>query len=147
MSSPTIIPPGVYTVTNKMSGAPVGCAGDDDPRIVVLDNGTQPPTWVVETNGSTNVLKVMGVPVTGSGGGILVAGPNPGGNPLWMFLNSIRDGQDCYAIVATDRITGWVVAGDEPNAPIVVRPLITIPTWPPAYPPNEVFTFTRVGDA
>ncbi|KAJ3851788.1 serine protease inhibitor [Lentinula lateritia] len=46
-------------------------------------------------------------------------------------------------ITTPDRTSGWV-APTEIDEQIACRPLIVMPTFPPRYPPNEVFEITEV---
>ncbi|KAJ3812725.1 hypothetical protein F5876DRAFT_74602 [Lentinula aff. lateritia] len=47
------------------------------------------------------------------------------------------------SITTPDRTSGWV-APTEIDEQIACRPLIVMPTFPPRYPPNEVFEITEV---
>jgi hypothetical protein len=62
----------------------------------------------------------------------------------WIITKQERSGQ--YTIEKADRRAGWVAQTDLEDPQIAVRILIVGPSFPPFYPPNQLWNFQRVAE-
>ncbi|KAK6331436.1 hypothetical protein TWF730_004518 [Orbilia blumenaviensis] len=118
-------------------------------KVVALPEATQGPDtiWSVEPvstdPGQKFILKCGGLSVYGEGGKIW-AGERQ--EPfLWDIKHFERGGGKDYVLTGEEGIEGWYAEGDV-GAQISYRPLIVAPSYPPFYPPTEVFKFTSLRD-
>lgn len=108
------------------------------------DEGMRP--WVILKCGdNTYKMKALGSPV-GENDGLLFAfliGEEQGRE--WKIEACPQMGENCFVIMRPDEPVGWCVPElEEDRVQIAVRPLISTRSFPPKYPPNEVFVITRV---
>ncbi|THH33048.1 hypothetical protein EUX98_g1124 [Antrodiella citrinella] len=146
--------PGSYMIESLLNGNAVHRFPTEDhsllPKaIFLLSKGVQGHGFwdVKRTNDGGYILAANRSPVATIDGklfAILLDMPPP---QVWDIKLSERDGPDCFIIAERYSPRGWVAnadADDDELNQISVRPLIIGPSYPPFYPPNEVFKFIRV---
>jgi hypothetical protein len=60
----------------------------------------------------------------------------------WVITPVRQHGENAVIIQSHDRATGMLMPDQEPGTQVAVRPLIAGHSYPPTYPPNEVWTVT-----
>ncbi|KAM5542253.1 hypothetical protein V8D89_004126 [Ganoderma adspersum] len=148
---------GRYYIFSKIddAAAPVGRNFIEDksllPKAVYkLPKGVEPPVWDVERlpNGHYK-LQSRGAAVGAVDRllfAFLIEAETLVATLEWSIQRDERDGDgNCYIVTRPDG-EGWVITDmdSEDVAQIAVRPLIVGPSFPPFYPPNEVFVFKKV---
>ncbi|KAH8092542.1 hypothetical protein BXZ70DRAFT_459676 [Cristinia sonorae] len=149
MSPP--LKPGHYLIQSVATGKYIGRNSKEDrslrPKPVLqLPDSVDPHPWIVEKlpDGDSYILRARGAPTAAVDGdvyAILLDVPLP---EFWKISSPERNPNDEYIIETNNRTRGWAVPGDEDFIKIAVRPLIVGPSFPPFYPPNQVFKFIPV---
>jgi len=62
----------------------------------------------------------------------------------WVITPVPQHGEDAVIIQSHDRSTGMLLPDQQPGTQVAVRPLIAGHSYPPTYPPNEVWTATTL---
>ncbi|KAG9007459.1 hypothetical protein FRB93_007874 [Tulasnella sp. JGI-2019a] len=119
--------PGTYIIKSKMNDLYIG---PNNGAVISLPPGTEAPRidgkWAANDDGKLAVTNDLSV--------------------LWRITNDERNGPGAFVIGRTDGPEGWVMSEEEPGNQVAVRILIVAPSWPPFYPPNEVWMLSRVED-
>uniref|UniRef100_A0A0W0FIH7 Serine protease inhibitor n=1 Tax=Moniliophthora roreri TaxID=221103 RepID=A0A0W0FIH7_MONRR len=121
---------------------------DEEPvipqRVIVLPGGVQAPKWYVEEVGdgqyTITIDKARTRAVQDKVFAVTDLGPPP---EVWYIIPDERGGENSYVITTKERYKGWV-APEAPEDQIMCQELIVGPSFPPFYPPNETFQFSRV---
>ncbi|KAG9013673.1 hypothetical protein FRB94_001235 [Tulasnella sp. JGI-2019a] len=133
--------PGTYIIKSKMNDLYIG---PNNGAVISLPPGTEAPRWQVEQSGNgTYVVKIDGKWAANDDGKLAVTSDL---SVLWRITNDERNGPGAFVIGRTDGPEGWVMSEEEPGNQVAVRILIVAPSWPPFYPPNEVWMLSRVED-
>ncbi|KAF6753586.1 proteinase inhibitor [Ephemerocybe angulata] len=148
---------GQYLIVSLANKLPVGRALREDrslnpKKIITLPRDEESPRWVIEKDWQEGAYKISirgGTAIELNG--LLFAGLIPDlPNNTWKIESQPQHGKSTYTIsLAGDGYgKGWVVPGnvDEEGTQLAVRPLIVQPSYPPRYPPFELFEITRLGD-
>ncbi|KAF3078934.1 hypothetical protein TWF569_000343 [Orbilia oligospora] len=142
---------GLYSITT-VEDLTVGRNSREDkslhpkPIYALPSSETGPNTiWQIDqVQDDEYILKCHGAPTAAHDGhlyAVLIDVPPP---TPWKITKQAQGG---YTIVKADEDGfGWVVSFDEDREgkPIAVRPLIVQPSYPPRFPPTELFKFRRV---
>ncbi|KAF3161794.1 hypothetical protein TWF788_002371 [Orbilia oligospora] len=154
---------GLYTITT-VEDLTVGRNSREDrslrpkPIYALPPSETGPNTiWQIEqVNGEEYILKCHGAPTAAHDDhlyAVLTDEPPP---TLWKITKQHQGGYTIFQKLISDLILsiikadqdgfGWVVSFDDgrEEKPIAVRPLIVQPSYPPRFPPTELFKFKRV---
>ncbi|ESK86407.1 serine protease inhibitor [Moniliophthora roreri MCA 2997] len=140
--------PGHYYIQNRKKY--IGHSDEKPPapqRVIVLPDGVRAPKWLVEKAGNDRYIIKVEEPDGSYASAakvddkVFVRVERPGPD-LWYIIPDERGGKGSYVITTTERYDGWV-APEEPEDQILCRPLIVGPSFPPFYPPNETFQFSR----
>ncbi|KAH7922327.1 hypothetical protein BV22DRAFT_1037609 [Leucogyrophana mollusca] len=148
MSDP-VLRTGIYNITCPIlqEGSFVGRNTREDrslrPKgIVSLPPGGQPAAWNVEQlEGGRYKLSIGGAP-TGVINNALYAFLL--GEPYEEWIITYRPNHRAYTIEKEDMRAGWVMPSEDDYTQIAVRPLIVGPSFPPFFPPTELWKFDRV---
>ncbi|KAE9391951.1 hypothetical protein BT96DRAFT_924990 [Gymnopus androsaceus JB14] len=109
----------------------------------------QETAWeIVSVGNGTYQLKNKGA-VVGVQNGLLYAYliTEQASSQAWIITAQPQHGPNQYTIETADRQTGWVVQpGRRRSESVAVRPLIVQPSFPPRFPPTELWTITPVQD-
>ncbi|KAJ2923075.1 hypothetical protein H1R20_g14016, partial [Candolleomyces eurysporus] len=143
---------GTYIILNQLTKGPIGGAerSGDVSKVISLPGGVRPPFWKF-TKVHDSLYKIT----QESGTSIeidrlLFLSDRAEDNDLttWKVEHVPQQGKNAYIITHTlgGPTTGWVLNEYEPFNQVAVRPLIVFPTYPPRYPPGEVFDIVRVED-
>lgn len=65
----------------------------------------------------------------------------------WVLTAQPQHGRDTFTIELASRTGAGLVVPEDEGEPVGVRPLIVMPTYPPRFPPNELFRITPVDPA
>ncbi|KAF8882226.1 hypothetical protein BD779DRAFT_1648139 [Infundibulicybe gibba] len=145
-----VLETGMYIINSKQDGAYVGRNFIEDhsllPKAVIsLPHGVQAPHWVVEKlpNGRYR-LKVGGAP-TGVERDLVFAFLLDH-HPVeeWVITHRENHGPNVYTVEKADHHSGWVLPDKEPYTQIASCPLRATKSLPPQFPPNELWSFTRI---
>ncbi|KAJ2911343.1 hypothetical protein MD484_g9071, partial [Candolleomyces efflorescens] len=144
---------GTYKITNNATNGPVGAEGSSGTLTKVVsfpsDHEAKAPLWKLTklSDGNYQLVQAQGAAVE-IGNLLFVANRNVFPNhATWKIEHVSHLGDDAYIITSANaggRSLGWVVTKPIPFSQVSVRPLIVVPSFPPQYPPNEVFTIVRV---
>ncbi|KAI0793524.1 hypothetical protein C8Q75DRAFT_713078 [Abortiporus biennis] len=125
-------------------------------RIVLLPETGGPdgwsPEWTIEKKDEGYIMKSLNNYTAGLDGKLVaILIPDMAPPQIWKITPQPRHGENVYTIEASDSAEGWVVPEPEelltPASTVVVRPLIVGPSYPPFFPPSELFKIERVDDA
>lgn len=124
------------------------CPPSSEKIFCPLPGHNQPETWEVEALGENLYkLKANGA-YTAALEGRLCAVPLPDSRPEpWMILEQPRH-EGSYTIQTANRDGGWIRVreyDEDDDTNIKVKPLIVGPSYPPYFPPFELWKFQRVG--
>ncbi|KAK6521731.1 hypothetical protein TWF506_001934 [Arthrobotrys conoides] len=102
-------------------------------------------TWEIEhQNEDEYILRCHGAPVASHDQQLFAILTEHHPPTVWKITKQAQGGYTI--VVADDSGLGWVLPfideGD--NKPIAVRPLIVQPSYPPRFPPNELFKFEKL---
>ncbi|KAI0789335.1 hypothetical protein C8Q75DRAFT_806981 [Abortiporus biennis] len=121
-------------------------------RIILLPETGGPdgwsPEWTIEKKDDGYIMKSLNNYTAGLNGelvAILIPDMAPPQN--WKITAQPRHGENVYTIEASDSAEGWVIPEPEELTPVIVRPLIVGASYPPFFPPSELFKIERVDDA
>ncbi|KAF8657092.1 hypothetical protein AX16_002279 [Volvariella volvacea WC 439] len=139
---------GIYTIKNQ--DKPVGRYFVEDlsllPKRVLLlpDRIPEIPRWIVEDKGNKSyILRALGAPTGKYKDSVYAFLIQEEDAEKWRVEPVEHLGPNKYIITTNDGSGGWVAPEETENS-IAVRPLIVGPSFPPFYPPNEVFEFIRL---
>ncbi|CAM5424690.1 MULTISPECIES: I66 family serine proteinase inhibitor [Streptomyces] len=65
----------------------------------------------------------------------------------WVLTAQPQHGPDMFTIERSDRSGVGLVVPEDEGEPVAVRPLLVMPSYPPHYPPNELFRITPADPA
>ncbi|KDR77726.1 hypothetical protein GALMADRAFT_65624, partial [Galerina marginata CBS 339.88] len=136
---------GIYIITSKVDEFPVGrnAAEDlsrDPKKVVILPKGIEAPKWILQKVSDDTFIMKAGSNYTADIGNMLFAVLTDVPRPtLWKIEPQFHLGKNTYTVISSDNpILGWAVPD------IAVRPLIVQPSFPPTFPPHELFVITRI---
>ncbi|KAH8092541.1 hypothetical protein BXZ70DRAFT_1067063 [Cristinia sonorae] len=148
--------PGLYFIQSVATDRFIARPQNEDksllPKAVVqLPAGQKPESaWVVESlpgaDDNSYILRIGGAPTAKVDDrlfAILIDGePNP---EVWKVTHPERNASNEFIVETNNSEAGWVIQDNsEDNDQILVKPLIVGKSFPPFYPPTEVFKFTPV---
>ncbi|KAH7906972.1 hypothetical protein BJ138DRAFT_1161308 [Hygrophoropsis aurantiaca] len=160
---------GEYIITSKLTDSSIGQEHQKDrnggPKKVVLfpsdsidsdscsDYGSDEdeyegsiayPKFVLEPKGNNQYILTLGGEPTVAIGRRLYTSPSAETPPeKWVITQHAFHGP--YTIETADKSAGWKILDDiHPSGQIAVLPLARLPGYPPRYPSDELFNFTRV---
>ncbi|KAF8826019.1 serine protease inhibitor [Lentinula edodes] len=116
------------------------------PKKIVLSPSGSNSTWVFEKcgNGSNEyIIKSNGSPTAHIEDNVFAILMDVGEITNWIVEPVPQHSENSYIITTPDRTSGWV-APTEIDEQIACKPLIVMRTFPPRYPPNEVFQIIKV---
>ncbi|KDR79612.1 hypothetical protein GALMADRAFT_63312 [Galerina marginata CBS 339.88] len=136
---------GLYIITSKMEEFPVGRNAAEDlslnpKKVIILPKGIEAPRWILQkVSDDTFIMKAGGnytANIDDKLFAVLMDEPRP---TLWKVDPQFHLGENTYTVISGENPRlGWVVLD------IAVRPLIVQPSFPPRFPPQELFVITRL---
>ncbi|KAJ2911656.1 hypothetical protein MD484_g8758, partial [Candolleomyces efflorescens] len=144
---------GTYIITNKATRRPVGALeGSSDPltRVVTLPGGVKAPFWKLTKEGedSYKLSQEQGAALEINNLLFLDLKTHYPHPATWKIERVSHEGDDAGYIITSSNEggvpLGWVVTNPTPFSQVSVRHLIATPSFPPQYPPSEVFSIVRV---
>ncbi|RXW19943.1 hypothetical protein EST38_g5922 [Candolleomyces aberdarensis] len=142
---------GTYIIINQLTKGPIGGAEQvgDLSKVISLPGGVRPPLWKLtkERDGLYRLTQEPGAPVEIDRLLFLSDRDEDKDRATWKVEHVPQQGRNAYIITnakSDGPSSGWVVTDYELYTQVAVRPLIVFPTYPPRYPPGEVFDIVRV---
>ncbi|KAG5634851.1 hypothetical protein H0H81_000515 [Sphagnurus paluster] len=144
----SILKPGKYYIINKHSGTKVGLSPVDPgfSRYAILSapkdiHGPQlrAVTWNIEHVGGHLYKLVVEGRVAASENGQVFG--REGSDQHWTII--MRERMDGYTIEETHQLgVGWIL--DDGEKQVMSRRLIVHPSFPPVFPPTEIWEFEQI---
>jgi hypothetical protein len=139
---------GIYIISNKLDNAFVGRFPIEDrsllpKKVVTLPAGFEAPQWDIEAlSGNRYKLSTQRAPTSEIEGRLYAVLASELAPTEWTITKRDNHGPNIYTVEAPSG-NGWVVANEEPETQIEVKPLIINPSFPPQFQPNALFTFSK----
>ncbi|KAJ2911657.1 hypothetical protein MD484_g8756, partial [Candolleomyces efflorescens] len=146
---------GTYIIRNQSTKTPIGALEEGKPipisKVVTLPGGVRAPLWKVtkERDGFYKFTQDGGAAIEINKLLFVDSKIEDPHLTTWKVEHVPQHGDDAYIVTNLKfggPSLGWVVTEPAPYAQVAVRPLISTPSFPPRFPPNEVFDFIRADD-
>ncbi|TFK35899.1 hypothetical protein BDQ12DRAFT_687738 [Crucibulum laeve] len=111
----------------------------DSSRVVALKSGDA-PVWNIKAAADTFIIWINGKRIT-SDNGQLRTGSSDG--TTWSIQHPEGYDPKVFTIENRRTGTGWILGMSDSNTEVTDRVLIIGPSFPPYYPPNELWVFER----
>ncbi|KAE8360690.1 hypothetical protein BDV27DRAFT_134070 [Aspergillus caelatus] len=124
--------PGLYHIKSQQSDDYLTALFPGNGRIVAQPEKGEP--FAINPEGPNFVIYFRGIPV-GVVGDHLIAQPNV---PQVVWKVTKAEAQGAWVFERDDEPRGWWFDPEQEDN-LTIRPLIAIPSYPPQYPPPELF--------